>query len=118
MQLTSVYVGVQDMDRALDFYREVFEMEPEQADARFSTFSFGAVDFGLYDAGYDGFDLTFGNNCVPNFEVEDVDAAYERIEQLAPEMVHDEVVAFGDYRTFPFVDTEGNEVEVFSIDDG
>lgn len=116
MELSSVYVGVENMKRAVDFYRELFETEPEQTEARFSKFAFGAVDFGLYNAGYDGYALESGNNCVPNFEVDDVDAAYRRIERIAPEMVHDEILEFGDYRTFHFVDTEGNEIEVFSID--
>jgi predicted enzyme related to lactoylglutathione lyase len=78
MELSSVYVCVEDMERALEFYRDVFDMEPAQADERFSTFAFEAADFGLYDAGYDGFDVDVGDNCVPNFEVDDVDAAYER----------------------------------------
>ena len=116
MELSSVYVGVEDMERALNFYRELFETEPEQDEERFSKFEFDAVDFGLYNAGYDGYDLDFGNNCIPNFEVDDVEAAYRRIEQLAPEMVHEEILEFGVYRTFHFIDTEGNEIEVFDID--
>ena len=116
MELSSVYVGVEDMDRAVDFYCELFGTEPEQEEERFSKFAFDAVDLGLYHAGYDGYELEFGNNCIPNFEVDDVEAAYRRIEGIAPEMVHDAILEFGDYRTFHFVDTEGNEIEVFSID--
>ncbi|PSP77725.1 hypothetical protein BRC81_09540 [Halobacteriales archaeon QS_1_68_20] len=81
-------------------------------------FEFDGFDFGLYAPGADGFDVEFGDNCVPTFEVEDVDAAYDRIEEIAPEMVHDEMLEIGDYRTFHFVDTEGNEIEVFSVDPG
>ena len=116
MELSSVYVGVEDMERALDFYRELFGTEPEQAEERFSRFEFESGDFGLYNAGYDGYDLEFGNNCIPNFEVDDVEAAYRRIDQISPEMVHDAILEFGDYRTFHFIDSEGNEIEVFSID--
>ncbi|WP_458209430.1 VOC family protein [Haladaptatus sp. NG-SE-30] len=116
MEISPVYVGVEDVARALDFYRELFEMEPEQEEERFSKFAFDTVDFGLYNAGYDGYDIEFGNNCVPNFEVDDVKDAYHRIEKIAPEMVHDEILEFGEYRTFHFIDTEGNEIEVFSID--
>ncbi|WP_435344747.1 VOC family protein [Haloarchaeobius sp. HRN-SO-5] len=118
MELSSVYVGVEDMERALDFYRELFDVEPKQETERFSTFAFDTGDFGLYNAGYDGYDVEFGNNCVPNFEVDDVEAAYRRVEELAPEMVHEDVLEFGEYRTFHFLDTEGNEIEVFSIDSG
>lgn len=115
MELSSVYIGVKDMERALDFYRELFGMEPEQEEERFSKFEFDTVDFGLYNAGYDGYDLEFGNSCVPNFEVDNVEAAYHRIEKIAPEMVHENILEFGEYRTFHFIDTEGNEIEVFSI---
>jgi predicted enzyme related to lactoylglutathione lyase len=118
MTLSSVYVGVKDMDRALAFYRSVFGVDPEQAEERFSTFTVRPVDFGLYDAEYDGHEFTFGDNCVPNFEVDDVESAHERIETLAPELVHDDILEFGDYRTFQFVDTEGNTIEVFSIESG
>jgi predicted enzyme related to lactoylglutathione lyase len=116
MTMRSVYVGVEDMDRALDFYRDVFGVEPEQAEERFSTFAVGPVDFGLYDAGHDGHEFTFGDNCVPNFEVADVATARDRIEETPAEMVHDDILEFGDYRTFQFVDTEGNTIEVFSIE--
>lgn len=116
VELSSVHVGVEDMDRALDFYRELFGMEPAREDERFSTFEFETADFGLYNAEYDGFELEFGDNCIPNFEVDDADAAYHRIEKIAPEMVHDGILEFGEYRTFHFIDTEGNEIEVFSID--
>lgn len=68
--------------------------------------------------GYDGFEKEYGDNCIPNFEVDNVEAIYDKIEKLATEMVHDEVNAFGEYRTFHFVDTECNEIEVLSIDSG
>lgn len=116
MEMSSVYVGVKDMERALNFYRNLFNTEPEQEEERYSTFEFDTVDFGLYNAGYDGYDIEFGNNCVPNFEVDNVETAYQRIEKIAPEMVHDEILNFGGYQTFHFMDTEGNEIEVFSID--
>ena len=116
MELSSVYVEVEDMDRALDFYREVFDREPEQIEERYSSFAFDTIDFGLYNASYDGYETRFGDNCIPNFEVDDVEDAYERIESLAPEMVHEMILEFGDFRTFHFIDSEGNEIEVFSID--
>ncbi|WP_227353454.1 VOC family protein [Haladaptatus salinisoli] len=116
MELSSVYVCVEDMARALDFYRALFEAEPAQEVDRFSTFEFDAANFGLYNPEYDDFGFESGTNCIPNFEVDDVDAACHRIETIAPEMVHDEILEFGTYRTFRLLDTEGNEIEVFGID--
>jgi predicted enzyme related to lactoylglutathione lyase len=48
----------------------------------------------------------------------DADADDDRVDAIAPEMVHEDVPEFGDYRTFHFRDTEGNEIEVFGIDGG
>ncbi|QPV64913.1 VOC family protein [Halosimplex litoreum] len=115
MELTTVYVGVEDMGRALDFYESLFGTAPAQVDERFSTFAFDGVDFGLYDASADGGSVEFGDNCVPNFEVEDVDAAFERVSELAPEVVHGIVDTDG-YRCFHVRDTEGNVVEIFGVD--
>ncbi|OVE85209.1 VOC family protein [Natronolimnobius baerhuensis] len=116
MELSSVYVTVEDMDRALEFYRELFDSEPVQEEERFSMFEFDGTDFGLYNPAYDGEDAEYGTNCVPNFEVDDVDAAYERTEALAQNVGHD-ILEVGDYRMFQFVDSEGNTIEVFSVDD-
>ncbi|QLH80757.1 VOC family protein [Halosimplex pelagicum] len=115
MELTTVYVGVEDMDRALEFYEALFGTEPAQADDRFSTFAFDGVDFGLYDASADGGSVEYGDNCVPNFEVGDVDAAFERVSELAPEVVHG-IVDIDGYRCFHVRDTEGNTVEIFGVD--
>jgi predicted enzyme related to lactoylglutathione lyase len=110
--LSTVYVGVEDMDRALAFYEDVFETAPEQAAERFSIFEFDGADFGLYNAGADGHEFEFGDNCVPNFEVDDVEAAHERARAIAP-AVDDELRSFDGYHTFHLEDTEGNELEVF-----
>ncbi|WP_123535966.1 VOC family protein [Halosimplex salinum] len=116
MALSTVYVGVEDMDRALSFYEDLFGMEPEQAEERFSMFAFDGVDFGLYDGSADGHEFEFGDNCVPNFEVSDVDAAFERVSELAPEVVSDGILDIDGYRCFHVRDTEGNVVELFSVD--
>ena len=89
MKLNSVYVGVEEMDRALAFYRELFETEPSQVDERYSAFEF-----------------------------EGVEAAHDRIEPLAPALVHDDIFEVGEYRTFQFLDTEGSRIEVFSTGSG
>lgn len=116
MELSMVYVGVEDMDRALEFYTALFETTPETTDDRFSTFTFEGADFGLYDASADGGSFDYGDNCVPNFRVADVEAAFDRISTLAPEVVHG-IVDVDGYRCFHVRDTEGNVIEVFSLAD-
>ncbi|MDY6769525.1 MAG: VOC family protein [Candidatus Nanohaloarchaea archaeon] len=113
MELSSVYVGVEDMERALNFYRKLFGAEPVQEEERFSMFDVGGIHFGLYNASYDGEELEFGNNCVPDLEVDDIDATYQRIQAFAPE-IDDELFETEDHILFQFKDTEGNTIEVFS----
>lgn len=106
-----------DVDRTLSFYRRPFGADPDQVHARFSTFAFDGVDFALYRAAADGHEAAFGDNCVPNFEVDDVEAARERLADGPAELLHDGLVEIDDYRCFHARDTEGNRIEVFSVDD-
>jgi predicted enzyme related to lactoylglutathione lyase len=77
-------------------------------------FDLGGAYFGLFYATYDGEKLVFGNNCVPNIEVEDIEAEYERVGALAAE-IDPGIHRVGDYRYFQFKDTEGNIVELYAV---
>lgn len=113
MNLNALYVGVTDMDRAVEFYRDVFNREPIQLEDRFSMFDVGGTGFGLFAAAVDGEELVFGNNCVPNIEVDDIDAEYERLAALVPR-IDETIRTAGRYRYFQFTDTEGNLVELYA----
>lgn len=115
MKLNALYIGVADMSRALTFYQSIFRQEPIRVEERFSMFDVGGTYFGLFYAAFDGEDLIFGNNCVPNIEVDDIDAEYRRIGGVAP-YVDPDIRRVGAYRYFQFKDLDGNLVELYSID--
>jgi predicted enzyme related to lactoylglutathione lyase len=114
--LNSLDVGALDMRRALDFYRRLFSAEPIDVGARCVLFDVGAVSFGIVSAAQVDGEVRFGNNCVPNFQVDDIEAEYRRIQEMAPQ-IDDQIRCVGNYRYFQFVDTEGNVVEVYSVPD-
>jgi len=100
MQL-GLYVAVNDMERAVAFYRAVFGVEPIQQTDRYSAFSIGGVPFGLFDGGSYAHPLAVGNNCVPNVQVDDIDAEYARIRPLASKIT-DGIQQAGPFRLFMF----------------
>jgi predicted enzyme related to lactoylglutathione lyase len=116
MRLNSLDVGALDMRRALDFYHRLFSAEPIDIGAGCVLFDVGAVSFGLISAAQIDGKLRFGNNCVPNFQVDDIDAEYRRIQEMAPQ-IDEQIRCFGNYRYFQFTDTEGNLIKMYAIPD-
>jgi predicted enzyme related to lactoylglutathione lyase len=116
MRLNSLDVGARDMRRALGFYRRLFSAEPIDVGAGCALFDVGAVSFGIISTAQVEGELRFGNNCVPNFQVDDIDAEYGRILEIAPR-IDDRIRCIGNYRYFQFTDTEGNLVEVYAVPD-
>ncbi|ETX06751.1 VOC family protein [Candidatus Entotheonella palauensis] len=111
MELASVCVGVQDMERAVAFYRKLFQAEPIQHMEKTSVFQPGPVRFVLLHQSVYAFPLQQGNNCVPTFSVADIESEHERVKQLEPPKIADQIVQGGPFRLFQFSDTEGNILE-------
>jgi predicted enzyme related to lactoylglutathione lyase len=116
MRLNSIDVGARDIRRALNFYRRLFSAEPIDVGAGCALFDVGAVSFGIISTAQIDGELRFGNNCVPNFQVDDIDAEYARIQEIAP-CIDDRIRCIGNYRYFQFADTEGNLVEIYAVPD-
>lgn len=113
MRLNSIYVTVENMERALDFYEKFFQMEPEHVEDRYSVFELGEVSFGLYNPEVDGEKAVLGNNCVPDFEVDNIEAEYERIQKLT-DTIDDSIQTYGGMSLFQLEDSEGNVLEVYA----
>lgn len=112
MDLEIVSLTVEDMDRALEFYTKFLGQDPAREDERFSWFDLGNARLGLYNPSEDGETVAFGENCVPAFRVEDIEAVHERLLKLAPEV--EDIQEPDGYHLFHFTDTEGNMVEIYS----
>lgn len=111
MELASVCVAVQDMERAVAFYCQLLQVDPIQHMETTSVFQPGAVRLVLLHQSVYAFPLQQGNNCVPTFAVADIEGEHERIKQLEPPKISDQIVQGGPFRLFQFSDTEGNILE-------
>jgi hypothetical protein len=105
------------MTAACTFYGRLFEREPALVDDRFSGFDLGGVLFGLLSAAHfgeavDTRPLAYGNNCVPNIRVPDLDGLHARIRALAPPEITG-IQDTGRYRLFQVQDADGNRVEFY-----
>ena len=109
----NLYIAVTDMERAVEFYRAVFQTDPMQKSDRFSAFQLGDGFFGLMNKTAYAFPLEMGNNCIPNFEVSDIEAEYNRIKPIASKIT-DAIMLVGPFRLFQFTDTEGNVLEFYT----
>jgi len=114
MILNALYVGVTDMNKSLNYYSKIFDREPVQREERFSMFDLGGAYFGLFNAAYDGEELWFGNNCVPNIQVEDIESEYNRIKNIASR-VDEKIREAGGYRYFQFSDPDENLIEFYGV---
>lgn len=117
MKLDALYVVVRDMDAARAFYTTLFDRPPTLIDDRFSGFDLGGVLFGLLNASafrepVDTRGLTYGNNCVANILVTDLDVEYRRIGRLDPPELT-KIQETGAYRLFQVQDRDGNRVEFY-----
>ena len=110
-----VIVGVKDLERAIEFYRDVigFEFVHAAPEFHFAEFKVGDRRFSL--AGGGGGDGTHkvGGNTGIGFVVADVDAAYERLAANGVEFtMKPEKMPWGGYMGM-FADPDGN---VFYLD--
>jgi len=108
----NVYVAVTDMPRAVQFYRTIFQSEPTLVSDRFSAFRIGDAQFGLMHKTAYAYPLTVGNNCIPDFEVANIEAEHQRITLLASTITN--ILPVGPFRLFMFADPDGNVIEVHS----
>ncbi len=112
MILNSIYVSVKNMERAIEFYKKLFQKKPANIDMRMTSFDLNGFYFLLFDPAVDSEEVKFGNNCVPNFKVENVKEKYARIKQFTS-TIDDEVQDLGEVKLFQFKDSEGNILEIY-----
>jgi len=68
MIFNSIYISVENMERAIDFYKKFFKKEPASVNKRFTSFNLSGFSFSLYSLAVDNEELKLGNNCGPHFQ--------------------------------------------------
>ena len=114
-QIHAIYVSVEDMDRAVTFYEDIFEIKVSSKEERMSSFDFDNISFLLFDPKMDNETVSRGNNVVPNIEVEDIDKMLELVKSKNCEIVMP-LEKIGKYLMFQIKDTEGNVVEFYQTE--
>lgn len=111
MRLRNLYVLVQDTSRAIDFYTKILNFKLIRKQDRYTILLFDDVYFGLLNEKFEE-KIIRGNNCVPVFEVEDINSWYEKLKENHVKFVS-EITTLPDVILFQFYDSEGNILEMY-----
>jgi len=114
-QIKAIYVAVKDMDRAVKFYEDIFDVKVSSKDERMSSFDFDNITFLLFNPKIDGEKVTSGNNVVPNIEVEDINKMLNFVKSKECEIVMP-LEKIEKYLIFQIKDTEGNIIEFYQLE--
>ena len=111
IKLTSVYVFVKDIKRATEFYERIFNQKAQD-----NTFFVGnGIRFWLFDyQAANDLRADFGHNCLPSFEVNNINKFMEKLEELKAPIVFP-LTLLGNSLVLEFTDTEGNDIEVWQL---
>jgi len=111
-QIKAIYVTVEDMDRAVKFYEDIFDVKVSSKSERMSSFDFDNISFLLFDPSMDNEKISKGNNVIPNIEVEDINKILELVKSKDCKIIMplEKVETF---LIFQIEDTEGNIIEFY-----
>lgn len=138
LKLGSTYLKVKDMERSIEFYSALLQMQPSARNKdRWAQFDFEGHCIALWNPEYDdrliskGRDLdkyysqnyidyhlknrvNYGNNVVLNFYIEDLNKEYDRLRDLKIGPMTDIMLinVSMPYYLFVLKDPDGNEVEI------
>jgi len=111
-QIKAIYVSVKNMNRAVKFYEEIFDVKISSKGERMSSFNFDNISFLLFNPNIDGETVSSGNNVVPNIEVEDVNKMLKLVKDKGCKIVMP-LEKIDKYLIFQTKDTEGNIIEFY-----
>jgi len=110
--LNSLYICVKDMNRAIRFYEEFLGQKVDEKDEIFSIFIISNFRFCLFNNSKVDETVTWGDNCLPSFEVNDINKLIEKLKDLKAEIIFP-LTKINDNLVLEFKDSEGNDIEVY-----
>lgn len=110
--LNSAYICVKDMNRAIKFYEQFLEQQVNIRDGIFSIFNLDGFNFCLFNPKKVKEEVTYGDNCLLSFKVENMDDLQKKLDCLKVEIVYP-LTKIGDKLVLEFKDPEGNDIEVY-----
>lgn len=107
--IKSLYLCVNDMERAISFYQEFFEQPVTERDSVYSVFNIRGFRLGLFQYQMANESHVFGSNCLPSIEVESLEILKKK---LSDKKVIFELKQIGSNWVSEFEDSEGNHIEM------
>lgn len=112
-KINSLYICVKDMDRAINFYESLLDEKVTERDEIYSVFDINGFRFGLFANEKMNEKHTFGDNCLPSFQVENITEAQEKLALLNSKIVFP-LTKIKNNWVLEFTDSEGNHIELTS----
>lgn len=112
IKLNSLYICVKDMDRAISFYEKLLLQEVDIRDSVGSLFIIKGFRFWLFNNAKVNEEVTWGDNCLPSFEVDDIQELLNKLKNLNAKIVFP-LTKIKDNFVLEFKDSEGNDIEVY-----
>lgn len=107
--IESLYLCVNDMERAIMFYENFFEKEVTERSDIYSVFDINGFRFGLFAYKKTNEPHSFGSNCLPSISVDSLDNLKSK---LIGKDICFPITRINDNWVAEFVDSEGNHVEI------
>lgn len=107
--ISSLYLCVEDMERAIRFYENFFEQTVTERDDIYSVFDINGFRLGLFVYRKMNEEHTRGSNCLPSINVENIDILKQKISNL--ELCFP-LTKIGKNWVVEFIDSEGNHIEL------
>lgn len=108
-RIHSLYLCVKDMNRAIRFYEQFFEQPVSVRDTVYSVFNIGGFRLGLFAYREMNEQHTFGSNCLPSIEVENIHVLKSKLVNLK---IIFPLTQIGANWVAEFEDSEGNPIEI------
>ncbi|QAA32282.1 VOC family protein [Clostridium manihotivorum] len=109
--IDSLYICVNDMQRAIEFYEKLFGQKVTERDEVYSVFVIHGFRYGLFANQKMNETKIWGNNCLPSFAVNNIDLILKRFHELNCPIVFP-LTTIGANKVLEFTDSEGNHIEI------
>lgn len=111
-RINSLYLCVQDMERAVNFYESFFEKPVTIKDSIYSIFDINGFRLGLFAYKQVNEEHTYGSNCLPSIELENIDELKRKISYK--KIVFPLTIIKNNY-VCEIQDSEGNNIELTTV---
>lgn len=107
--IKSLYLCVNNMERAIAFYEDLLEQDATIRDDIYSVFNINGFRLGLFAYKKMNEKHTFGSNCLPSLEVSNIDVLKNKLSKLK---IIFPLTKIGINWVSEFEDSEGNHIEI------